>query len=251
MPYLGSTWLCSRLDRAANRLAAVIPSQCWICQRWPSTSLCVDCLARWAQPVHRCQRCALPLPPLAISTGTLCGQCLRKPPLLSSCVAAVDYAYPWRSLISDFKFRNHIALAKSFAQVLLQHSKACELLQQCDALITVPLSTQSLRMRGFDQTHLLGRSLDPHKILPHAVLRHHTDRAQHELTRSQRLHQLQSVFYLHPRKPQVITQIQGRHILLIDDVMTTGATLNALANTLLKAGAAQVSGLVFARAVLE
>ena len=251
MPNLGSSWLSSRFGSASNWLAAAIPSQCWICQRWPSTSLCPDCLARWAQPVHRCQGCALPLPSLATLSTTLCGQCLRNPPLLNACVAAVDYAYPWRSLISDFKFRSNIALAKSFAQVLRQHPLANELIQQCDALVTVPLSAQSLRVRGFDQTQLLGRALAPHKMLSQLVLRRHTEQAQHELTRQQRLRQLQDVFHLNPRKPQLSAQVQGRHILLLDDVMTTGATLNALAATLLNAGALQVSGLVLARTALQ
>ena len=229
-------------------LGAQLPSQCWICRRWPAAGLCSDCLLRWGQQRPRCRRCALPL---ASPQVDVCGQCLRHPPQLNLCMATVDYAYPWRDLMADFKFQGNTALARHFAQLMLQRPEARELLQQCHCLLPVPLSNTRLRQRGFDQTRLLAQALaqsvPPQRLLSAVIERRHTEQAQHELGRQQRLRQLQSVFQMHPNVNQWASHVRGRHVLLLDDVMTTGATLNALASTLRTAGAAQVSALVFAR----
>lgn len=244
MPNLHATWL-SRLRQPWDAALQALPSQCAVCRRWPAERLCADCLARWAQASHRCLRCALHLP----APTPLCGACLRQPPALAACVAAVDYAYPWQQLIGDFKFRADIGLARSLGRLLAEHAPAQPLLQSCDALIPVPSSARRLRERGFDHTLLLARALSRQlplslEIRSHAVQRQHTDMPQHVLSRHQRLRQLRGVFQVPPAHAEAI---KSQHLLLFDDVMTTGATLNALAGSLLQAGAASVSALVIAR----
>lgn len=248
MTYPGPSWL-SRLAGLApvqplqQSLAGLLPSQCLVCRRWPGHSLCADCLARWARPVHRCRLCAIALPLPAV----VCGQCLRHPPALARCVAAVDYAWPWRSLLGEFKFQGNTALALSLARLLLRDAQVHSLLQPDVVLVSVPLSRERLRQRGFDQTALIARALAPRLLLPRGIERAHTLVEQHRLTRQQRLKALHDVFSVTAVARQ---RIEGRSVVLLDDVMTTGATLQALAGCMLRAGAVQVSAIAVARTPL-
>lgn len=240
MPDLHATWL-SRLQRRWDATLQALPSQCAICGRWPGQRLCADCRARWAQALPRCALCARQLPPHA---PAVCGACLRHPPRLARCIAVLDYAYPWRQVIADFKFHADLGLARSLGALLAFHAAALQMLQECDALLPVPASPQRLRERGFDHTLLLARALRPPALWHRAVLRRHTAQAQHELPRAQRLRQLRHAFSVAPGWHE---RVAARKLVLLDDVMTTGATLDALAGCLLRAGAASVSALVLAR----
>ncbi|CAB5688685.1 DNA utilization protein GntX [Delftia tsuruhatensis] len=198
----------------------------------------------------------MPLPArLGVSQGRdasprICGRCLVRPPPLSQCLAVLDYAYPWQAVIGDFKFRGDTGLAHSLAALLLEQSAVREQLDGCDMLLPMPLSPQRLRERGFHQALLLARALAARsgpmagKLRPHAVQRSHTEHAQHDLPRSARLRQLRKVFRVPPSE---LRHVRGRRILLIDDVMTTGASLHALATCLRGAGAADIGALVLAR----
>ncbi len=249
MPVLPVSWISRRLATPAHALrhfAAALPSQCAVCRRWPAHRLCHDCRARWAPALPRCRSCAIAVP----SGVQVCGSCLRNPDALTACVAAVDYAYPWQAVIGDFKFRGDTGLAASLSALLLQSAAACAQLAACDALVPMPLSPQRLRERGFHQTLLLARALARHQpvtVLARAVERRHTDVPQHDLGRAQRLRQLRSAFHVVPAQRECIA---GRRLLLLDDVMTTGASLHALARCLRRAGAAEVSALVLARTPL-
>lgn len=244
MPNLAATWL-SRLGLPAQALPAM-PSQCAVCGRWPSLRICPDCRKRWMPQVHRCSRCALPLPSQALE----CGACLKHPPHLSHCVAVLDYGYPWQKLITRYKFEGDLGLTHSLAHLIGTHEQALHCLQGSDALLPVPASAARVRERGFDHMDLLARSLVRQTgysapILSRAVQRRHVDLPQHSASRQQRLRQLRGVFSLHA---DATSQIAGKRILLLDDVMTTGATLDALAICLLDAGAASVCALALARA---
>jgi len=230
-----------------RRLRLALPSQCAICRCWPTQRLCPDCCTRNVHAVARCRSCALPVP----EGVAVCGVCLREPPPLERCVAVLDYAWPWRAVLAEFKFRGDAALAHSLAALLLQSPPAQALLAQCDALVPMPLSVQRLRERGFHQTLHLARALErqtPIAVWAHAVQRRHTAQAQHTLTRAQRLRQLRTVFTVAASQQAPIV---GRTLLLLDDVMTTGASLCALARCLRQAGAAAVHALVLARTPLE
>lgn len=240
MPNLHATWL-SRLNQHWNATLEALPSQCAICRRWPGNRFCADCLARWSQPTSRCSLCARRL---AGGAG-ICGACLKQPPRLSHCVAALDYAYPWQNVIARYKFQADTGLARGLGRLLASHPPAQQMLSGCDVLLPVPASEQRLRERGFDHTLLLARAMQPAMPVWHrAVARRHTQQPQHALGRTQRLRHLQKAFDV---GADYRTRITGTHIALLDDVMTTGATLDALAACLLKAGAASVSALVLCR----
>lgn len=221
-------------------LAARLPSQCRICHAWPSEILCRHCLAHFGQARHRCRSCAIALP----SEAAICGACLGHPSPLRQCLAAVSYEFPWPRLIQDFKFQNQPALARVLGQVMLAQSDIREMVENASALIPVPLSPMRHRERGYNQATWLARALSPSKTQIRWLSRSGDLAAQHTLGRHDRLRGVQDVFtateaWARNRRPDAIV--------LIDDVMTTGATLAGAARALLDAGASDVSALVFAR----
>ena len=102
------------LTGASGRIGALIdqlPSQCAVCHAWPAQRVCDGCAARFAQPRTRCARCALPVP----EGVSQCGACLREPPRVDACLAAVDYGYPWAGAMAEFKFRGDPGWASALA----------------------------------------------------------------------------------------------------------------------------------------
>ena len=223
-----------------------LPSQCLVCQRWPSRWICTDCARSCWQPDHRrCPRCALALP----ASSDVCAACLRDPPILRQCHAAVDYSPPWDRLVQQLKFHQHLAWASRMAQLLLQSPGVAHSLAQADVVLPVPLSAARLRERGYNQAALLAQALLCHSPTPAPLqstwlLRLLDTPAQAQLGRAARLRNLRHAFAL---EPACIAQITNRQVLLVDDVMTTGATLSAVSNLLLAHGASAEDAIVFAR----
>lgn len=219
---------------------AALPSQCRVCHSWPSHPVCEPCVNQFAQPQPRCCTCALPLP----AGMRQCGTCLKNPPPLHQCLAAVAYAYPWSRLIHDFKFHAEPGLVQTFVHLLRAAPWVEPMLDTADLLLPMPLSSQRLRERGYNQAWLLAHQLGASKARPDLLLRIKDTPAQHTLKRSLRLSVLNDAFAV---EPLLAHAVQHRHVVLVDDVMTTGASLHAAARVLQAAGASQVSALVIAR----
>ena len=117
-------------------------------------------------------------------------------------------------------------------------------IEQADVLIPIPLSSERLSERGFNQSLVLSQQLSREKTHPNSLLRMRNTLAQSSLPRQQRLTNLKGAF---AGAPFMAAKLRGQRILLIDDVMTSGATLNAAAQVLKQAGAVHVAALVFAR----
>jgi predicted amidophosphoribosyltransferase len=178
--------IATGISTRLHALAARLPSQCAVCRAWPAQRVCDACAARFAQPRTRCETCALPL-----ASGTRrCGACLRHPPALEACVAAVDYGYPWADLLAQFKFQGDPGWAATLATLLRSTPWAEPLLEAADLVLPVPLSRQRLRERGFNQSLLLARHLAPRKADASLLLRLRDTPAQSGLSRSQRLRNL-------------------------------------------------------------
>lgn len=233
-----------RIFRPLRALAARIPSQCAACHAWPAERVCQACVARFAQPAARCQRCAVRVP----EGVDVCGACLRKPPVLDACLAAVDYAYPWAGALSDFKFRGDPGWAHTLAALLRGTPGVGPALAAADRVLSVPLSAERLRTRGFNQSALLAQHLASSQADAHTLLRLHSTDAQSGLPRAQRLRNLQGAFAV---EPALAPGLRGQRVVLVDDVMTTGATLEAAAMPLRQAGAAHITGIVLARTALD
>lgn len=232
----------SRLSARWHDLAQHLPSQCAICHAWPAQRLCHACTARFAVPQPRCHTCAMPLS--TNSQPLQCSACLRQPPPLDACIAAVTYGYPWSSAITQFKFQGDPGWAGALAALLRSTPQAAPALAAADWVLPIPLSRQRLQERGFNQALLLARLLAPGKVSADVLLRLQHTTAQSQLPRAQRLSNLSGALAIEPlRQPQ----LQGKTIVLIDDVMTTGATLHTAAQVLRQAGAAHITALVVAR----
>lgn len=222
------------------QLLTRIPSQCRLCHAWPSRVLCGNCVQQFAQPVPRCQTCALPVP----AGVQQCGACITAPPPVDAALAAVHYAYPWSDLIQDFKFHAHPACARTLAGLMRSTPWVEPALEAADWLIPMPLFPLRLRERGFNQALLLAYALDRHKTQADALLRIAHSAPQHTLARQERVRNLQAAFAVEPAH---YAQVQGKRVVVVDDVMTTGASMHAVAQVLRAAGAAHITALVFAR----
>lgn len=223
-----------------SRLLHSAASQCRVCHSWPEQPVCDACVAEFAQPHPRCRTCALTVP-----TGvSQCGACLRDPHPLDLCLAAVPYAFPWTKLIGDFKFHDQPALAGFFAHLVKATPWVEPALESADLLLPMPLSGQRLESRGYNQALVLAHRLSAPKTRADLLLRVADTPAQHSLKRAERLTILNQAFAVDPLK---VSAIKGARLLLVDDVMTTGASLYTAARVLKAAGAAHVTGLVIAR----
>lgn len=216
------------------------PSRCAVCGAWPASALCTGCAAGFGLPQHRCRLCALPL------TGAteVCGACLREPPPLDACFAAVSYAYPWSTLVARFKFSGEPGWAEAFAGRMALVPGVAQEIRRADLVLPLPLAPRRLAERGFNQALLLARRLAPARTQARLLLRLRETGSQATLDRKARNLNVRHAFGVDPlRTPEVA----GRTVLLVDDVMTSGASLHAAAQALRQAGALRVSALVLAR----
>ena len=229
-----------KVDGWPRRLARwLLPPRCLLCGEsgHAGHDLCLDC--RDALPWNReaCPRCAIPLP----AGGGTCGACLRRPPPLAHVHAACVYGFPFNRLVPRFKFHHDLAAGRLMAELLGQSLAG---VPRPDAIIPVPLHVARLRHRGYDQALELARPLARELGLPllaDTLLRVRPTAPQSELDAVARLRNLRRAFALRPGAAL------PAHVTLVDDVMTTGATLNAAARTLLRAGVARVDAWVCAR----
>ncbi|CAM3795503.1 Protein GntX [Pseudomonas reidholzensis] len=205
--------------------------------------LCVACEAELPWLEEQCLRCALPLP----LADLLCGQCSRRPPAFAQVVAPWHFGFPVDTLVSRFKHQRQWPLGRLLAHLLGQalQYRFAQGLAQPDQLLPVPLATRRLRARGFNQAEMLARWLSTQLGIAshHQVLQRTRDTpAQQLLSARERRGNLRQAFCLAPG-----AQVEGLHVALIDDVLTTGATAQALAEILLKAGVRRVDVYCLAR----
>ena len=216
-----------------------VAHRCRVCLAWGQQSLCGDCLQRFAPERPRCPRCALPTP-----QGQTCGHCLHQPPPFAAAVAAVDYGFPWDRLLADFKFNGQPELATALAKLM---GEATADAARVSLVLPVPLARQRLAERGYNQAWELARRLAPAQGAPawlQGLQRLRDTPHQVGLGRAQRLRNLRDAFWVPPEAQAGLT---GRHVALVDDVLTTGVTAAAATQTLLAAGAASVQVWVLAR----
>ena len=239
--YIDAVHFTSLLGRCAGTLRQ-LPSQCAICHGWGRARVCAASVAAFAAPLPRCLRCALQVP----AAASVCGECLKAPPAFDAALAAVDYDHPWDQVLARFKFNAALDLAAPLAELLL-HAHRRSGAAHPGLLLPVPLSVQRLRERGYNQAWELARRLrralacpaDPHLLLrvkhtPHQI----------SLPREQRAANVRGAFAVEPLRRH---ELRGRHVTLVDDVMTSAATLGELAHVLRQAGAAGVQVWVVAR----
>lgn len=200
---------------------------------------CPECRTRLPWIKAQCPRCALPL-----ARPELCGQCLRQPPPQQQAWAALSYAQPLRGSLHRLKFRGALELAPALSALLLEGlQRQPPPLQGIDAVIPAPLHPARLRQRGFNQALELCRPLARQYQLalePQLLQRARPTAEQTRLHADQRRRNVRNAFACPSR-------LNGEHLLIFDDVITTGATAQAMARALLKAGAGRISVIALAR----
>lgn len=215
-----------------------IPGLCWLCRMplaCPGWGICSRCSAALPNPPACCPRCGLP----AAEGVLLCGRCIQNPPPWDRLLFVTDYCPPLNGLVHRLKFADTTALAPALARLMLLKARLAiraGLLPQPDTLVSVPLHARRAWRRGFNQSALLAAPLarwlqcDYHAG---SVSRIRATANQHQLSARLRRGNLKGAF-------RVEFSAAGRHMVIVDDVVTTGSTVAEIARLLKQQGAATI-----------
>lgn len=234
---------------AAAALDLLLPPRCLACGAIVDAqgTLCAGCwrgITFIGPPMCAC--CGLPFE-IAAGPGALCGACVASPPVWGRARAALVYDDGSRPLVLGFKHGDRTHAAIPFARWMAL--AGAELLAGADLLVPVPLHPWRLFRRRYNQSALLARAVADRSGVPllvDAVVRRRRTPSQGGLNRRQRALNVRGAFRV---RPAAADRIRGRRVVLVDDVLTTGATVTACARALLSAGAASVDVLALARVV--
>lgn len=227
--------------RALLRAARLrLPEPCLACGGRATGAFCDDCFRELPWNDHACPRCAARLPgPLP----GLCGECIRRRPAFDAAYAAFVYAWPVDRFLQEFKYHGRLATGRALAQTLIEYL-AMKGAPKPDVLVPVPLHPGRLSERGFNQASELARTLA--RGLGTAadaalIRRRRPTRSQQGLGGAERRGNVRGAFACRRR-------VDDLHVAVVDDVMTTGSTADAVAKALRRSGAAAVSVYTVARA---
>jgi ComF family protein len=225
---------------------ALLPCCCALCGAVCGATVCAPCRQQFVAAARaRCRQCANPLG--TADAGYCCAGCLAQPPAFDATLAAADYASPLDQLVLQLKFGGRLALAPWFAQVLRDTVLEHRGFALPNLLCPVPLGPRRLIERGFNQALEIARPLAASLGIPlHARLavRALDTAAQSGVAPAERKNNIRDAFIV---APDALAIVRDQHIGIVDDVMTSGHTLNELAARFKRFGAARVSNLVFAR----
>ncbi len=233
---------------SARLVDLLMPPGCASCKAPTATphGYCASCFADLPfLPDPACVQCGIPLPSRAGGAEECLG-CLADPPAFQRAFAPFLYGGPARETVLRFK-NGREELAELMARLMLQRRP----IARHEIIVPVPLDRWRLVRRGYNQAALLARQLALRSgagFVPDALVRVRSTRSTRGMSRAQRKDEAARAFRAHDAARQAI---RGRAVCLVDDVMTTGATADACATALLKAGAARVEVLVFARVAPE
>ncbi|WON73317.1 ComF family protein [Nitrosospira sp. Is2] len=225
-----------KLNNRLNIMHVLFAKRCLLCGSVSERDLCPPCHDSLPHlSSHHCMVCALPL-----ATASVCGACLANPPAFERSIAAASYAFPIDALLHSLKYEAKLALAPVLADLLTVRISPADL---PDFILAMPLHPAKLRERGFNQALEIARGVSKTtgvELLPLACRRVRDTRSQTGLPWKEREKNIRGAFTCE-------ADLSGRRIAIVDDVMTTGATLNELAKVLRERGACNVSAWVVAR----
>ncbi len=247
------------MELAKKLLSNLFPSRCLLCQKTVISSsdnenieICAECLSALPHNDMSCSRCAVPL--VVDVEGRLCGRCIKKPPAFDYVYSPLCYEEDVIRLVHQLKFSEKIAFSRTLGEIMLECWKLetmknsnVDASSKPDYLLPVPLHKSRMRQRGFNQSIELSRVIAKKLNIPieyDGVGRIRSTSAQTGLNAIQRRKNIKGAF-------KVVQKISAKRVLIIDDVMTTGSTVNELARILKKAGIEQVGVLCLARAPIK
>ena len=254
MKQLLNKWLKnSQLSNLTHLTKLIFKQNCITCaQHIENTSpnihtVCRECLndLPW-QPDSSCPQCGL------ASSGMVCGSCINSPPDFDTTRAVFLYAHPIDAMMLRYKYGNSLNLGDTFGEFLAEKINIEDCLKNIDIIIPMPMHPQRLKERGFNQALEIAKvlcknhkeKLDYTKLDYTSVERQTLTPPQASLPLKERVKNIKGAFKV---KADKLDKLQGKRIAIVDDVMTTGASLNELAKTLKKAGASHVECWVIAR----
>jgi ComF family protein len=225
------TTLASRIWSAIAR--ATLAPECLLCGAHAGDSMmCEPCAAALPTLPPSCPVCAMPSP----GAGT-CGACLSRPPAFDATIAVWPYVYPVDRLVHALKYQSDLPVARLFGNALAKTVRA----RPVDCIVPMPLARERLTARGFNQAMEIARAAAPRAMIEAGGVTRVRDTArQTELPYGERARNVRGAFACG-------ATLRGRRVAVVDDVMTTGATLAELAATLKRAGAERVENWVVAR----
>ncbi len=200
------------------------PVDCILCLQRSQTGkiICHVCAATlpWLGPA--CQRCALPL----LEQKMFCGKCLMQAPPFSTIQSLFHYAWPINGFITKLKYQGHLHFAKLLSQYMAEYLTPRF---QVDCILPMPLHPSRQRQRGFNQTIEMAKPIAKSLYLPlikNACSRAHSNHAQSSLSAAGRAENVRASDFI------IAPTFQAQHVLVIEDVVTTGATISAFARAL-------------------
>jgi ComF family protein len=233
-------------------LEIIFPSHCLYCEKIISAEglFCSNCWQKLQFITDpKCKICSHPFE-FKVSDDLTCAQCLSYPPAYDKAITIFRYNEIIKKIISQFKYRDATYIAKKLAKLLF--NKSCSELENIDFIVAVPLHKKRLRQRKFNQSLLLCRAMLRYapqtKFYPDFLLRIKNTKAQVELRKKPRQKNLKNAFDLNKKYREIV---KGKSFLLLDDVITTGATLHNCAKILKKSGAKKVTILTVAKTVFR
>lgn len=210
-----------------------------------ATDLCLHCQAQLPYNRIACLLCALPLS--GAQPGLICGRCLRRPPPYQASWCAFEYAYPVTHLVRRLKYGGALAPSRVLGELLAHHLRMHRTAPWPECFIPVPLHTRRYRNRGYNQVIELGRHLERAlgvRMRTDLVARIRHTPEQAGLSRRVRRKNLRRAF--------AATNVAlPKHVALLDDVITTGSTLNELSKLLKRNGVECIEAWGVARATLN
>ncbi len=234
------------LQRVHRRIAPSIwPSQCVLCGRVCGNrhkDLCAGCEGDLPKNENGCAVCAEPLP--ATVQALMCGECVQRRPHFDMCVAPFRYAYPLDHMIRGLKYGGAVAQGRVLGEIFSEYLGATP--RDCwpQALLPVPLAARRFRDRGYNQAIVIAEFLQRHLSIPlhtNVLVRTRETLEQAGLDQRARRRNIRGAFAL-------VRAVPATHVAIVDDVVTTGSTVNEIARLLKRAGVNQVDVWAVARA---
>lgn len=245
------TTLWNKTSSLVDRIARSLPHFCALCETTSLSGMCDSCLKRYF--THERPRCGLCAHLMTKNRNEVhCGACLKRRPDFDRIITATDYIPPIDQLVQSLKFGSSLALAPLFARLLGETIRKSdpESAALPSMMAPVPLADQRLASRGFNQALEIAKPLSRQlglPLVPQLIDRIRETPPQTVISLKERRKNIRGAFVINDA---FRAKIQGKHIAMIDDVLTTGETMGEVARILKAAGAARVTGIVFARTPL-
>lgn len=232
-----------KISGSTSLFARMMPQDCQLCGAAVPATICAACVRDLPFRLTQGCQCCGQMGDVQSLEGEICGDCLADPPKFDVTRSAFSYAFPLDKLLQSFKFNANLALLDLFVDHFVDALKN-NVATMPDVIIPMPLAKKRLATRGFNQSALLVRGIGQRlhiKVESHGLLRVRETPPQAGLNRAARLENMKGAF-------DCAQNLAGQRIALVDDVMTTGATMSDAARALKKQGAASIDAWVIARA---